>query len=516
MRSQQTSIIRENVFYPEIKPHCHDSGPSDKNDGEKVAMCIGAAAGRRQPASDRPQVGSVKNAVCQPESQGDGPRDKSWPAQPAFLHEKDRPFKRHAGDFATEAENSLCVHPEKRLRSSSFTFRPSQSSYDTDHRLLEKRVRSSSFTLLSSFPPSQPVLKNNVFMPATLLQGQRSSADAGNVPSWTVIKPATLQPPPIAVRRDVEETEAAAVSTRPDNKIHVDKSGAPASNADQPKSSPGPACNNGIGIRAQPFQQMFIPHKYNVDFVFGQNMDRRVMSPKRPTATQTNAPKREVPAPRVSCNRDWPYQRRRTQTSLIESAAAYTARPKLKYELDRVDVVTGEESERNVLQVNCKLFVFDKENQSWTERGRGYLRLNDTASNGSGLFRSRIVMRNHGNLKLILNSKVYDEMILERANRRSVRITATDLTERTLKIFLVQASVKDAARLYAAIHHRLIALRSQRDRDQEQSDPNPEMESRIRPLNSDSEDDEDDEMLLFPSKISAHHQWIRRQPVLYS
>ncbi|XP_073537798.1 ran-binding protein 3-like isoform X2 [Phyllobates terribilis] len=423
-------------------------------------------------------------------------------------------MQRHAGDFTANAENSLCVHPEKRLRSSSFTFRPSQSSYDTDHRVLEKRVRSSSFTLLTSFPPNQPVLKNNVFMPATLLQGQRSSADAGNVSSWTVIKPATLPPPPITVRRDVEQTDAAAVSTTRDNKTHVDKSNAPASNADQPKSSPGSACTSGIAIRMQPFEQMFMPHKYNVDFVFGENMERRVMSPKRPTASQTNASKREVPSSRVCCNRDWPYQRRRTQTSLIESAAEYTARPKLKYELDRVDVITGEESERNVLQVNCKLFVFDKENQLWTERGRGYLRLNDTASNGSGLFRSRIVMRNHGNLKLILNSKIFDEMILERANRRSVRITATDLTDRGVKIFLVQAGVKDAARLYAAIHHRLIALRSQRD--EEQRGPNPDLDSRIHPLNSDSEDDDDDEMLLFPSKISAHHQWIRRQPVLYS
>lgn len=43
---------------------------------------------------------------------------------------------------------------------------------------------------------------------------------------------------------------------------------------------------------------------------------------------------------------------RRSHTSLIESAAAYTSRPKLKYELDQVEVVTGEESERNVLQVS--------------------------------------------------------------------------------------------------------------------------------------------------------------------
>ncbi|KAM4051687.1 ran-binding protein 3-like isoform 2-T3 [Anomaloglossus baeobatrachus] len=388
MRNQQTHIIRENVFYPEIEPRCNDSRRSDKSDWEKVAMCI-TGTGRRQPVCDQLQV---KTGACQPESRVDCPRDKSWLAQPAFPHEKkDRPFKRHAGDFSTKDENNLCVHPEKRLRSSSFTFRPSQSSSDSDHRALEKRVRSSSFTLLTSFPPNQPVLKNNVFMPATLLQGPGSSGDAGNAPSWTVIRPATLQPPPMTVRRDVEKTEAAAVCTKQDTKINVDRRCAPASNADQPKSSPGSVCTSGIATRMQPLRQMLMPHKYNVDFVFGENMERRVLSPKRPTVSQTGASKRDIPTPRGSCNRNWPYQQRRTPTSLIESAAAFTARPKLKYELDRVDVVTGEESERNVLQVNCKLFVFAKENQSWTERGCGYLRLNDTASDGSGPFRSRLV-----------------------------------------------------------------------------------------------------------------------------
>ncbi|XP_075698109.1 ran-binding protein 3-like isoform X2 [Rhinoderma darwinii] len=444
--------------------------------------------------------------------------DKTLVAQPVFVFEKkDRPFKRHAGDLGTNAENSLYVYPEKRLRSSSFTFRPTQSSTDTDHIVLDKRVRSSSFTLLTSFPPNQPVLKNNVFMP-TLLQEQTGSADEGNLHSWTVIKPATLPPPPITVCRDVEKTESTAVSAKNENKAHVEKSNTPVSDADQPKSSHGSACILGIEARMQPFDQMSMPHKYNVDFVFGENMERRVMSPKKPTASQTNVFKGEFSSARVSCNRNWPYQKRRSHISLIESAAAYTSRPQLKYELDQVDIITGEESERNVLQVYCKLFVFNKENQGWTERGRGYLRLNDTATNGNGPFRSRIVMRNHGNLKLILNSKIYDEMKLERANRKCVRITATDLMDDSVKIFLVQASVKDAGRLYAAIHHRLIALRSQRDQDQEQSNLNSEAEtdSHLQLLNSDSEDEEDDEMLLYPSKLSDHHQWIRRRPVLYS
>ncbi|XP_056402420.1 ran-binding protein 3-like [Hyla sarda] len=520
MRNQQTPIIRENVFYPEIEPLCNNSADTSRRPGEseseKVAMCI-TTTGRPAPTCDRFRAGSISDGVRQIECQ----REKSLLAQPVFLFEKkDRPIKRHA-DLSSNAENSLCVYPEKRLRSSSFTFRPTQSSTDTDRIVLDKRVRSSSFTLLTSFPPNQPVLKNNVFTPSTLLREQRSSTDTGNVPSWTVIKPATLQPPTITTCRNGEKTEAAAVSTKQENTRHEVKSYTPVSNAEQPKLSSGSACTLGIGTRMQPFEKMFMANKYNVDFVFGENMEKRVMSPQRRTASQTSASRREVSSARVSCNRNWPYQRRRSHTSLIESAAAYTSKPKLKYELDQVDIVTGEESERNVLQVNCKLFIFNKENQVWTERGRGYLRLNDTASNSNGSLRSRLVMRNHGNLKLILNSKIFSEMKLERANRKCVRITATDLTDNNIKIFLVQSGVKDAARLYAAIHHRLIALKSQRDQVLDRSSPYPEdeVDSRIRLLNSDSEDeddDDDDDMLLYPSKISDHHQWIRRQPVLYS
>ncbi|XP_018423757.1 PREDICTED: ran-binding protein 3-like [Nanorana parkeri] len=297
------------------------------------------------------------------------------------------------------------------------------------------------------------------------------------------------------------------------------KSNALVNNAGQPKSARGSPCILGMETRCrmQPFDQM--PHKYTADFVFGENMENRVVSPKRPTPFQTSVLpcRRESTSTRLSYNRNWPYQKHKLHRSLEESAAAYTSRPRMKYELNQVEVVTGEESERNVLQISCKLFVFTKENQVWTERGRGYLRLNDTASSENGPFLSRIVMRNHGNLKLILNSKIFHEMKLERAGRRSLQIMATDLRDNSIKIFLVQASVKDAGRLYAAIHHRLVAMKNFRAQ-QEQKTPNTEEENCLHPqlLNSDSEDEEDDEMMLYPSKMSDHLQLIRQRPVLYS
>lgn len=43
-----------------------------------------------------------------------------------------------------------------------------------------------------------------------------------------------------------------------------------------------------------------------------------------------------------------------------------------------------------MLQMQCKLFVFDKTSQSWVERGRGLLRLNDMAATDDGTLQSRL------------------------------------------------------------------------------------------------------------------------------
>lgn len=40
--------------------------------------------------------------------------------------------------------------------------------------------------------------------------------------------------------------------------------------------------------------------------------------------------------------------------------------------------------------MQCKLYVFEKTTQSWIERGRGLLRLNDMASTDDGTLQSRL------------------------------------------------------------------------------------------------------------------------------
>lgn len=68
-------------------------------------------------------------------------------------------------------------------------------------------------------------------------------------------------------------------------------------------------------------------------------------------------------------------------------------------------------------------------------------------------------MRHQGSLKVILNTKLWSHTHLRRPARRNLQVTATDVDGGALRVFLIQASARDVARLYVAIHHRLVALR---------------------------------------------------------
>ena len=103
--------------------------------------------------------------------------------------------------------------------------------------------------------------------------------------------------------------------------------------------------------------------------------------------------------------------------TLSESAAEYTESHSNKRKYDVVDVVTGEEEESNVLQANVKLYLFDTEKRNWTERGRGVLRLNDDPVSTPGHLKSRVVMRTVGSLRVILNTKLWPNMICEKVRK---------------------------------------------------------------------------------------------------
>ncbi|XP_039749025.1 ran-binding protein 3 isoform X2 [Pararge aegeria] len=112
--------------------------------------------------------------------------------------------------------------------------------------------------------------------------------------------------------------------------------------------------------------------------------------------------------------------------------------------------MTGEEDEINVLQISCRLFAW--ESGSWRERGRGVLRLNDGTAGSAGA--ARLVARVSGSLRVVLNTKLWPDMVVERAGNKSLRITAAD-AQQQVKLFLIMGAPVDIAQLNTALMSRI-------------------------------------------------------------
>ncbi|NXC30715.1 RANB3 protein, partial [Campylorhamphus procurvoides] len=231
-------------------------------------------------------------------------------------------------------------------------------------------------------------------------------------------------------------------------------------------------------------------------FVFGQNMSERVLSP--PKSNEGSTENNKENAATESGSESSSQEATPEKESLAESAAAYTKATARKCLLAKVEVITGEEAESNVLQIQCKLFVFDKSSQSWVERGRGLLRLNDMASTDDGTLQSRLVMRTQGSLRLILNTKLWAQMQIDKASEKSIRITAMDTEDQGVKVFLISASSKDTGQLYAALHHRILALRSRAEQEQEVKNVAPEPE-----VTQSNEEDSDDDVIAPSGSVGS-------------
>jgi len=143
---------------------------------------------------------------------------------------------------------------------------------------------------------------------------------------------------------------------------------------------------------------------------------------------------------------------------LRENADEYQQKHGQKTHLHQVDQITGEEEEKNVLQVFCKLHLFDKARSTWVEKGRGTLKLNDR-SHSEGVFQSRLVFRTQGTNLVLLNVMLWDEMCCERVKEKSIRITSLDPETKEAKIHLITTSVKDSLTTYVAIDRRIGALK---------------------------------------------------------
>lgn len=76
-----------------------------------------------------------------------------------------------------------------------------------------------------------------------------------------------------------------------------------------------------------------------------------------------------------------------------------------KVHLEKQDVRSGEENEETIFQIKAKLYHMDvsKTSSGWKERGFGIIKVNKFKTPPADNYTSRLVMRQNGNLKLILN-----------------------------------------------------------------------------------------------------------------
>ncbi|XP_036081414.1 ran-binding protein 3-like isoform X1 [Rousettus aegyptiacus] len=376
------------------------------------------------------------------------------------------------------------------------------------------------------------VKKHNVFMTPTLVQRDvdMSGAEQGPVKhSEHVLRPATLQPPQTQRCEKVRKTfehhalEQCKTAEKAKNKISERISCLLSENLPSARISAQLSTNQNvlgtISVGCQPNEDKYSFKSCSSDFIFGENMVERVLDTQKtqPQLENDSNAKEKPFKSTLKFPINSPNSRPDSikKISLIESAAAFSSKSSQKCLLEKIDVITGEEAEYNVLKINCKLFIFNKTTQSWIERGRGALRLNDTASSDCGTFQSRLIMRNQGSLRLILNSKLWAQMEVQRANHKNLRIMATDLEDYSIKVFLIQASPKDTGYLYAAIHHRLVALRSfdkQKDVNQAES----QSETVLQQLNCDSCDEDEDDFIEVTKNRSDPSRWTHRQSVACS
>uniref|UniRef100_A0A667Z0Z7 Ran-binding protein 3-like n=1 Tax=Myripristis murdjan TaxID=586833 RepID=A0A667Z0Z7_9TELE len=379
-------------------------------------------------------------------------------APPVFVFQKDKAQKRSAegssaedGEDSDKDEGSYCP-PVKRERTSSLT---------------------------QQFPPPHSVPKNNVFMPSSFCQSPTGNSDSEpeEKPVGFRLKPPTLihgQAPSSGVpsQKPKEQQRSVlrpAVLQAPPSKSHMESNGASGN-------------KEGSGREKK-------ESDVATSFVFGQNIKDRAKVIFFLSFIIFTQQMRFL---------KFTIHMNSVTESLEESAAAYTKATAKKCILEKVDVKTGEESESNVLQIQCKLFVFEKTAQSWIERGRGLLRLNDMASTDDGTLQSRLVMRTQGSLRLILNTKLWPQMQVDKASEKSVRITAMDTEDQGVKVFLISASSKDTGQLAAALHHRILALKSRAE--QEPEAPAATIPEAEVPQSNEEDSDEDE---VNPASASA-------------
>ncbi|CAG5035687.1 unnamed protein product [Parnassius apollo] len=198
-------------------------------------------------------------------------------------------------------------------------------------------------------------------------------------------------------------------------------------------------------------------------FIFGQNLSERVVMAESVNNGESSADHStsngttellftNAAASVKENNQEEPGPSEKSGDGLAAAAAEYERSHARPPPPTTQCTMTGEEDETNILQITCRLFAWEA--GSWRERGRGVLRLNDAAPGGGGGGGSRLVVRVAGSLRVVLNTKLWPDMVVERAGAKSLRITAVD-AQLQIKLFLIMGAPGDIVHLYRALTSRI-------------------------------------------------------------
>jgi len=153
-------------------------------------------------------------------------------------------------------------------------------------------------------------------------------------------------------------------------------------------------------------------------------------------------------------------------TSSSWGNSSSSSQEEVKEKKSKQEVKTGEEDEKNVLEVTtAKLFKFDRSTQQYSERGRGILRMNDKGEGSD--FSSRLVFRTAGTQRVALNTQIWGGMSVEQCTKKSIRISAQDTStddDNEVGVFLIQCGKEQSKQLYQALSYRISQIKQKEEK----------------------------------------------------
>ncbi|KAK6104543.1 RanBP1 domain family protein [Brugia pahangi] len=161
-----------------------------------------------------------------------------------------------------------------------------------------------------------------------------------------------------------------------------------------------------------------------------------------------------------------------SSSSVTNEGSSIMPSEKIESVPPKLDVFTGEEGEVNIYRVMCKLHSFDSSTKSWVERGMSCLRINERGEEPPYTY--RIVGRVMGNQRVVLNSQIFPDMIVEKLSMKRVKFSATAPDSEVPTLFLATASEFVAAQLYGTLSRIVENKKKEATRKRKISDTVPE------------------------------------------